>query len=51
MGSHSGFDEPYEIANMLKKYPNLTADLAFRNEHAYNGKVQSDWRELFLAFT
>ncbi|MEO9275397.1 amidohydrolase family protein [Marinomonas sp. 5E14-1] len=48
--AHSGFDEPSDITRMLEKYPNLTADLAFRNEHAYNGKVQSGWRELFLAF-
>lgn len=48
--AHSGFDDPYTIADMLKRYPNLTADLAFRNEHASNGKVESEWRELFLAF-
>lgn len=48
--AHSGFDDPETIADMLKKHPNLTADLAFRSEHAYNGKVESDWRKLFLDF-
>ncbi len=48
--AHSGFDDPYTIARMLEKHPNLSADLAFRNEHASNGKVYADWRELFLAY-
>jgi hypothetical protein len=48
--AHSGFDDPEEIAVMLEKHPNLSADLAFRNEHANNGKVIPAWRELFLAY-
>ncbi|MBD5769520.1 amidohydrolase family protein [Marinomonas colpomeniae] len=48
--AHSGFDDTYTIARMLEKHPNLSADLAFRNEHASNGKVDADWRELFLAY-
>jgi hypothetical protein len=48
--AHSGFDEPDVVAQMLRKYPNLTADLAFRNEHARSGLVVPAWRELFLEF-
>ncbi|MCV2403624.1 amidohydrolase family protein [Marinomonas sp. C2222] len=48
--AHSGFDNPEDVAVMLEKYPNLTADLAFRTSHAYRGKVDEDWRKLFLAY-
>jgi len=48
--AHSGFEGPGKIAEMLKKYPTLTSDLAFRNEHADAGKVAEGWRELFMAY-
>lgn len=48
--AHSGFDQPAEVAQMLKTYPNLWADLAFRSEHASDDKVMADWRRLFEAF-
>ncbi|OUR77906.1 amidohydrolase [Alphaproteobacteria bacterium 46_93_T64] len=48
--AHSGFEGPGKISEMLAKYPNLRADLAFRNEHADSGKVDEAWRKLFLAF-
>jgi predicted TIM-barrel fold metal-dependent hydrolase len=48
--AHSGFDSPSKIAAMLSKYPNLTADLAFRSDHANDGKVDPDWKNLFLEF-
>lgn len=48
--AHSGFDDPDEIAALLQKYPNLWADLAFRYEHAINGRVDADWRALFERF-
>lgn len=48
--AHSGFDEPDVVASMLSKHPNLTADLAFRNEHARGGLVVPEWRDLFMAF-
>ncbi|MBT3790975.1 MAG: amidohydrolase family protein [Alphaproteobacteria bacterium] len=47
--AHSGFDEPREIDEMLTRYPNLRADLAFRNEHATADSVDPDWRKLFEA--
>jgi Amidohydrolase len=48
--AHSGFDAPEKVARMLAKYPNLTADLAFRSDQASGGKVDAEWRKLFLAF-
>ncbi|MCZ6814220.1 MAG: amidohydrolase, partial [Alphaproteobacteria bacterium] len=48
--AHSGFDSPEDVAMMLRKYENLWADLAFRSEHASNGKVDPQWRKVFLEF-
>ncbi len=48
--AHSGFDSPEDVAMMLRKYNNLWADLAFRSEHASNGKVDPQWRKVFLEF-
>ncbi|MEH6475756.1 MAG: amidohydrolase family protein [Sneathiella sp.] len=48
--AHSGFEGPEKIGEMLAKYPNLTADLAFRNEHADTGTVEKDWRKLFMSY-
>ena len=48
--AHSGFDSPAEVQGMLKKHQNLWCDLAFRSDHATMGKVDSGWREAFLAY-
>lgn len=48
--AHSGFESPAQIAPLLAKYPNLWADLAFRYEHEFNGKVDDDWQALFERF-
>ncbi len=48
--AHSGFDSPEDVAMMLRKYKNLWADLAFRSEHESNGKVDPQWRKVFLEF-
>ncbi|MEH6524725.1 MAG: amidohydrolase family protein [Sneathiella sp.] len=48
--AHSGFDAPEKVGRMLAKYPNLTADLAFRSDQANNGQVDVEWRQLFLEF-
>ena len=45
--AHSGFERPEVIDEMLALYPNLSTDLAFRYEHASNGKVEQDWLDLF----
>ena len=48
--AHSGFDDPDDVAAMLKKHKTLWADLAFRSEHGSGGKVDGAWRKLFTAF-
>jgi hypothetical protein len=48
--AHAGFDAPERVREMLRKYPNLWCDLAFRSDHARNGKVDPGWREAFLEF-
>jgi hypothetical protein len=48
--AHSGFDDPAKVSEMLGKYKNLWCDLAFRSDHAAQGKVDSAWREAFMAY-
>ena len=48
--AHSGFERPEKVAEMLRKYPSLWCDLAFRTDHASDGKVDPDWRRVFLEF-
>lgn len=48
--AHSGFDSPADVRVMLERYPRLYADLAFRSDHARDGKVDADWRQLFLDY-
>jgi hypothetical protein len=48
--AHSGFDRPDAVRGLLKRHPNLWADLAFRNDHAAGTKVDAAWRALFEEF-
>ena len=48
--AHSGFDRPERIAELLKKYPTLWCDLAFRTDQASGGKVDPAWRAVFMQF-
>jgi hypothetical protein len=48
--AHSGFEDPEAVADMLRTYPRLWSDLAFRSDQAYDGEVSSDWRALFEEF-
>lgn len=48
--AHSGFAPADEVAGMLRKYRRLWADLAFRTGHASGGKVDEEWRKVFLEF-
>lgn len=48
--AHSGFDQPAGLAPMLRRYPRLYCDLAFRGDHAGGGELQPEWRALFEAF-
>jgi predicted TIM-barrel fold metal-dependent hydrolase len=46
--AHAGFERPERVREMLRKHPNLWADLAFRTDHASGGKPTPEWREAFL---
>ena len=48
--AHAGFERPERVAEMLRKHKNLWADLAFRTDHASDGKVDAAWRATFLQF-
>ena len=48
--AHAGFVGPDSVGPMLAKHPSLWTDLAFRSEHAHDGRVDDDWRALFAAF-
>ena len=48
--AHAGFVGPDIVGPMLAKHANLWTDLAFRSEHAHEGRVEEDWRGLFAAF-
>jgi hypothetical protein len=48
--AHSGFEPLEDVARMLRKHKNLRADLAFRSEQASDGKVDPQWRKVFLEF-
>jgi hypothetical protein len=46
--AHSGFANPAQVRDILRRYPNVYADLAFRNDIASNGALQAGWRELLI---
>jgi cytochrome c peroxidase len=48
--AHAGFDTPARVRELLRKYPTLWCDLAFRTDHAPDGKLDPQWRALFLEF-
>jgi hypothetical protein len=48
--AHAGFERPEKVREMLRKHKNLWCDLAFRSDHASNGKVDPAWRAAFMEF-
>jgi hypothetical protein len=48
--AHAGFERPEKVREMLRKYKNLWADLAFRSDHGTGGKSPPEWRAAFLEF-
>ncbi len=48
--AHAGFEDPATIGVLMQKYPNLWADLSFREEIAFRGSLDNDWQRLFEAF-
>lgn len=48
--AHAGFESPQAIATLMEQYPNLWADLSFREEFAFQGVVEDEWGMLFEQF-
>jgi hypothetical protein len=48
--AHAGFDRPERVREMLRRYPRLWADLAFRTDHAPGGRLDPEWRAAFDEF-
>ena len=48
--AHSGFDRPEAVRDVLRRHPKLWCDLAYRTDHASQGKVDAAWREAFTEF-
>jgi hypothetical protein len=48
--AHAGFDRPANVRAMMLRYRRLWADLAFRNDHAPNGRLDPEWRALLEEF-
>ena len=48
--AHSGFEAPPAVREQLRRHPRLWCDLAFRSDHATQGKVDPSWRALFEEF-
>ena len=48
--AHSGFDSPAAVREMLRRYPRLWCDLAFRSDHASGSQIDPPWREAFVEF-
>ena len=46
--AHAGFDTPERVREMLLKHKNLWCDLAWRQDHAPEGKLNPEWRKVFL---
>jgi hypothetical protein len=45
---HAGFAPPATVREMLRRYRNLWCDLSWRTDHAPGGKLNPEWRPLFL---
>lgn len=48
--AHAGFVDPEDVADALRTYPRLWADLAVRSEMSRGGVVPNPWRKVFLEF-
>ncbi len=48
--AHAGFETPARLREMLRRHPTLYCDLAFRTDHAPDGRLDAEWRALFMEF-
>jgi len=46
--AHAGFAPPGRVQEMLRRYKNLWCDLSWRTDHAPEGKLNPEWRPLFI---
>lgn len=46
--AHAGFAPPDKVLEMLRRYKNLWCDLSWRTDHAPGGRLNPEWRPLFL---
>jgi hypothetical protein len=46
--AHAGFERPARVREMLQRHRNLWCDLSWRTDHAPGGKLDSEWRPLFI---
>ena len=48
--AHAGFEAPARVRELMRRYRNLWADLAFRSDVSADGKVDREWRAAFNEF-
>ena len=48
--AHAGFASAVDVRAMLARHRNLWCDLAFRSDHAAQGKLDPEWRALLIDF-
>lgn len=48
--AHSGFESAANVRTMLRQYPSLYCDLAFRTDFAPDALLEADWRQLFIDY-
>jgi len=48
--AHAGFEPPSRVRAMMQRYPRLWADLSMRSDIAFAGRVEPEWRAMFLDF-
>lgn len=48
--AHAGFEAPARVRELMRRYPNLWVDLAFRSDVSADGKMDREWRAAFIEF-
>ena len=48
--AHAGFEPPEKVRALLRRHKTLWCDLAYRTDHAADGKVTPAWRAAFVEF-
>ncbi|OAN56050.1 amidohydrolase [Paramagnetospirillum marisnigri] len=48
--AHAGFEKPETVRALMRRQPNLWADLSFRYDVARGGDIAPEWKSLLLEF-